>query len=407
MISVDEAKKIINSKIVTLESEEINIENSINRILSQKILAKFSHPRFDNSAMDGFAVKSIDTKKASKEFPVKLNIKGTISAGSNKKNKINSFECYQIMTGAEIPLGADSVVIVENSSGFSDSKLVEIYKEVKIRENIRFKGEEIKKNKSIFEAGKKIGPYELANAVSFGYDKILVNKKPKISIFTTGNELVMPGTNLKSGQIYNSNLFLLVELAKNIGLDIKETKILKDNKDELKISIAKALNNSDIIISSGGISMGKYDFLKLVYKNIGVEELFHKIAQKPGKPMFFGVFGKKVIFGLPGNPISCLICFLEYIWPLTEKMMGKKIENLYQEAELTTSFPIEKDKHRFLLGKVFLFNKKLYATPSKKLGSHMLSSTIDSNAILMSSPGFHQLNKGEKIKFKIFPWMSL
>jgi len=407
LISVDEAKNIIDSKVVILGSEEINIENSINRILSQKILSKFSHPRFDNSAMDGFAVKSIDTKGASREFPVKLNIKGTLSAGLNKKNKINSSECYEIMTGAKIPSGADSVVIVENSSGFSNSNYVEIYKEVKLGENIRFKGEEIKVNKSIIEIGKKIGPYEVANSVSFGYNKISVYKKPKISIFTTGNELVMPGTNLKPGQIYNSNLFLLVELAKNIGFEIKESKILKDDKDQLKLSITKALNNSDIIISSGGISMGKYDFLKLIYKNIGVKELIHKIAQKPGKPMYFGNFDKKLIFGLPGNPISCLICFLEYIWPLSEKMMGKTTQNLYQEAELTNPFPVEKDKHRFLLGKVFLFNKKLYAIPSKKVGSHMLSSTIDSNAILMSSPSFHQLNKGEKIKFKFFPWMNL
>jgi len=407
LISVDEAKKIINSKIITLESEKIKINNSINRILSQKIFSKFSHPRFDNSAMDGFAVKSIDTKGASKEFPVKLNIKGTISAGSNNQNKMNSSECYQIMTGAEIPSGADSVVIVENSSGFTDSNMVKIYKEVKINDNIRLKGEEIKKNTTIFDSGKKIGPYELANTVSFGYEKISVYKKPKISIFTTGNELILPGTKLKSGQIYNSNLFLLVELAKNIGLEIEHSKILKDNKDELKISIIEALKTSDIIISSGGISMGKYDFLKSVYDDIGVEQLFHKIAQKPGKPMFFGVSDKKLIFGLPGNPISCLICFLEYIWPSTEKMMGNKIENLYKEAELTTTFPIENDKHRFLLGKVFLYEKKLYATPSKKLGSHMLSSTIDSNAILMSNPGSHKLDKGKKIKFKFFPWMNL
>ena len=132
MISVNEAKKIINSKIFTLGTEKINIKDSINRILSEDIFAKFPHPRFDNSAMDGFAVKSIDTKGASKDFPVKLNIKGTISAGLNNSNKMNHSECYQIMTGAEIPTGADAVVIVENSSGFTDTNLVNIYKEVKV-----------------------------------------------------------------------------------------------------------------------------------------------------------------------------------------------------------------------------------------------------------------------------------
>ena len=145
--------------------------------------------------MDGFAVKSIDTKGASKDFPVKLNIKGTISAGLNNSNKMNHFECYQIMTGAEIPTGADAVVIVENSSGFTDTNLVNIYKEVKVNENIRLKAEEIKKNAIILENGQKIGPYELANATSFGDEKISVYQKPKISIFTTGNELVLPGLN--------------------------------------------------------------------------------------------------------------------------------------------------------------------------------------------------------------------
>ena len=407
MISVNEAKKIINSKIFTLGTEKINIKDSINRILSEDIFAKFPHPRFDNSAMDGFAVKSIDTKGASKDFPVKLNIKGTISAGLNNSNKMNHSECYQIMTGAEIPTGADAVVIVENSSGFTDTNLVNIYKEVKVNENIRLKAEEIKKNAIILENGQKIGPYELANATSFGYEKISVYQKPKISIFTTGNELVLPGAKLKSGQIYNSNLFLLVELAKNIGLDVEYAEILKDDEDELKNSIINGLKKSDIIISSGGISMGKYDFLKSVYEDIGVEQLFHKISQKPGKPMFCGVSNKKFIFGLPGNPISCLICFLEYIWPLAEKMMGNNFEHIYKEAELTNSFPIENNKHRFLLGKVFLHKNKLYASPSKKIGSHMLSSTIDSNAILMSNPCLNKLEKGDKIKFKFFPWMNL
>ena len=140
---------------------------------------------------------------------------------------------------------------------------------------------------------------------------------------------------MKSGQIYNSNLFLLVELAKNIGLDVEYAEILKDDEDELKNSIINGLKKSDIIISSGGISMGKYDFLKSVYEEIGVEQLFHKISQKPGKPMFCGVSNKKFIFGLPGNPISCLICFLEYIWPLAERMMGNNFEHIYKAVSYT------------------------------------------------------------------------
>ena len=315
MIPFQKAKSIIKKNLYSLDYETVPLNESVGRTLSENVTANFPSPRFDNSAMDGFAVRSEDTKNASKDTPVQLKIVGVSSAGSPFNMSIGPRECIQCMTGAKIPEGSDSVVMVEDTSGFKDDNNVQIMIESSPGKHIRKKGEEINEDDTLIKSGTLITANELGTCATFGYGVLSVSKKPKVSIFGTGNELVEPGQKLKEGQIYNSNLYVFKELTEKAGAQIIKSDVIKDDKNSLKSFLDEALHTSDIIISSGGVSMGRYDHVREVFIELGVKEHFWKVAQKPGKPLFFGTKDKTLIFGLPGNPVSSYIGYMEMMEP--------------------------------------------------------------------------------------------
>ena len=403
MISLKKAKSIISENIFILKDEKVNIKQSVGRILRENIVASFPSPRFDNSAMDGFAVRAGDTKNATADKPTELKIVDISSAGTPSDITIGLGECIQCMTGAEIPKGADSIVMVEDTSGFSDNSHVKVMISVPHGAHIRKKGEEINIDDLLIKKGTRITANELGTCATFGYGKLSVSKKPKISIFGTGNELVEPGEKLAKGQIYNSNLYVFKDLAEKAGSKIEMSEVIKDDKDSLKSFLSEALEVSDIIISSGGVSMGRYDYVRDVFIELGVKEHFWKVAQKPGKPLFFGTKENKLIFGLPGNPVSSFIGFMEWVWPVLITMMGEKSEkSIY--GILDEPFPRERTKHRFLFGRAKYKNGKLVCHPTNRIGSHMLTSALGANCILGSDPGDGSLNPGDLIKVNLLPW---
>ena len=403
MISLKQAKSIISENIFILKDEKVNIKQSVGRILRENIVASFPSPRFDNSAMDGFAVRAGDTKNATADKPTELKIVDISSAGTPSDITIGLGECIQCMTGAEIPKGADSIVMVEDTSGFSDNSHVKVMIPVPHGAHIRKKGEEIKKDDLLIKKGTRVTANELGTCATFGYGKLSVSKKPKISIFGTGNELVEPGEKLAKGQIYNSNLYVFKDLAEKAGSKIEMSEVIKDDKDSLKSFLSEALEVSDVIISSGGVSMGRYDYVRDVFIELGVKEHFWKVAQKPGKPLFFGTKENKLIFGLPGNPVSSFIGFMEWVWPVLITMMGEKSEkSIY--GILDEPFPRERTKHRFLFGRAKYRNGKLVCHPTNRIGSHMLTSALGANCILGSDPGDGPLNPGDLIRVNLLPW---
>lgn len=406
MISPKEAKSIIDKYIIKLGTESISLSNAGNRILAEDIIAPFPSPQFDNSAMDGFAVRSKDIENATNENPTKLKLVGIASAGNPFEKELQVGECIQCMTGAKIPLGADSIVMVEHSSGYSESEFVKIMKKPIPEQHIRKKGEEIKKGELLISKGVSISPNEIGVCATLGYGKVLVSKKPRIAIFGTGDELVEPGSNLKEGQIYNSNLYVFTELSKHFGAEIIMKNIIKDNKESLKLFLSEALKTCDIVISSGGVSMGKYDYIRDVFMEIGVKEHFWKVAQKPGKPLFFGSTSDSLIFGLPGNPVSSFICFVEYVNPVIQEMLNeKKYSKII--ATLKNDFPNEKQKHRFLFGRSWIDdNGELMCSTTNKLGSHMLSSSLSANCIIEAPRANLNLKAGDKITINPLNWRN-
>ena len=321
MISVQEAKAIINKHIFQLDSETILLSDSSGRIIDHDVIATFPSPRFDNSAMDGFAVRSIDTEGASQENPVLLRNIDSSMAGSPSSLHLKPGECIQCMTGAKIPSGADAVIMVEQTSGFSDNELIKVMADVSLGKNIRLEGEEIKNGDILVRERTRITASELSVCAAFGYGQVKVIKQPKVAIFATGNELIEPGKELKEGKIYNSNLYMFSELVQKSGGKVIMQNVVKDDKKALHSFLSEALDNCDLIISSGGVSMGRYDYVRDVFMDLGVKEHFWKVAQKPGKPLFFGSEKNKLVFGLPGNPISSYIGFMEWVWPVIGGMM--------------------------------------------------------------------------------------
>ncbi len=406
MIPLPEAKSIVNKHLFELDKEKVSLKNVGERVLAEEVVASFPSPQFDNSAMDGFAVRAEDTKNAGPENPVTLKMVGISSAGTPSEVTLNPGECIQCMTGAKIPNGADAIIMVEDSSGFSDAEFVQIMVEATPGKHIRKMGEEIKEGEILIQKGTPITPSEIGTCATFGYGNLSVYKKPKIAIFGTGDELVEPGTPLGEGQIYNSNLYVFTELASQVGAEIILRDVIKDNKESLRAFLSDALESCDIIISSGGVSMGKYDYVRDVFMELGVDEHFWKVAQKPGKPLFFGTGNSTLIFGLPGNPVSAYIGFMEWVWPVLESMMGKN-ETKKITGILKKPFPREKVKYRFLFGIAWMEDGQLVCEPSAKVGSHMLSSSLEANCILGTEPGDGNLEVGEKIAINILPWKTI
>ena len=403
MISLQEAKSIISHNTFELESERVYLTLAGNRVLGQDVVASFPSPQFDNSAMDGFAVRSRDTKGASPENPVTLTMVSISSAGAPSNVALNPGECIQCMTGAKIPDGADAIIMVEDSSGFSDSGTVQIMIEAFPGKHIRKMGEEIKEGEILIQKGTTATPSEIGTCATFGYGELVVSKKPKIAIFGTGDELIEPGKNLGEGQIYNSNLYVFKELVDRAGGEVVMQDVIKDDKDSLREFLSRALETCDVIVSSGGVSMGRYDYVRDVFIELGVVEHFWKVAQKPGKPLFFGTGNSTLIFGLPGNPVSSYIGFMEWVWPVLETMMGKK-ESKKVTGILKKPFPREKVKYRFLFGDAWIEKGQLVCQPSTKVGSHMLSSSLQANCILGTMQGDSPLQPGEPIEVNMLPW---
>jgi molybdenum cofactor synthesis domain-containing protein len=335
MITVSEAFKIIKREAFSLEPETIDLENSIGRVLAEEIVADMDLPPFDRSQMDGFAVKSVDTENV----PAKLKILGESVAGKGFEGEIKSGETVRIMTGARVPNGADAVQKVENTRGAGEN-FVEILETAKPKQNIVKRAGEIKKGERIFTAGERITENMIASIASFGYAKVKVSRKPKAAILSTGSEIVDISQTPEKDQIRNSNSIMLQVFAKKAGAETEVLPIVKDEISSLKSQILKALETNDVLLITGGVSVGDYDFTKPALRELGAEILFEKVSLKPGKPTVFAKINDKLIFGLPGNPVSSAVTFCLFVRAALLKMQGA--ENV--ELKKSTAVVSEKIK---------------------------------------------------------------
>jgi len=401
MISVKQAKDIILNSTNNLNSEKVQLLKSYNRILAQDLYSQNDMPLFDNSAMDGFAVLYEDTIGASKENPISLQIIGTISAGSNSDFNIISGQAVKIMTGAKMPNYADAVVIKENT--FEKDNKVYIEKEAKKQDNIRLIGSDVKKGDLLIEKGKRLGTADIGVLASNNFKKVCVFTQPKIAILSTGDELVNLGKKLAIGKIRNSNTYSLYSQVKKYGAIPIVLGISKDNKDEI-INKIGSFNKYDIVIISGGISVGDFDFTKKVFSELGVKEKFWSIAVKPGKPIYFGVKEKCLFFGLPGNPVSTIIGFEQFIAIAIEKLCGIEMQNRpIIKAKLEADYYKKNDgKTHFVRAIYKIENGEFFVCPlSGFMSSSNISSMSKANCLIILGQDEQNLKIGEKVEIQL------
>ncbi len=313
MISYEEAFAIIMNSAFTLETESVELVRTLNRVLASDIQSDTDMPPFNKSAMDGYACRREDLQEI-------LSVIEIIPAGSLPQKAIQENECSKIMTGAIVPQGADCVVNVENTEIIPENKIR--ITDSSIPDNICYQGEDIKRGEVVLRRGALILPQHIAVLVNAGISGVPVYRKPRISIITTGSELVEPGEALPAGCIRNSNSYQLIGQVQKMFIEPEYLGIASDTEDSLNLLIRKALQSSDVVILSGGVSMGDYDLVPAVLKANGVKILFDRVAMQPGKPLTFGTKDKTTIFAFPGNPVATFLPFEIMAKPFIYKLMG-------------------------------------------------------------------------------------
>lgn len=361
LISLEEAKQIIDRHITTLErTESIPIDQALGRVSAENIVARVYTPSFDRASVDGYAVKAEDTFGATPSTPKSLKLIDWVYAGSLPKKELSNGECIQICTGAPMPIGANGVVMVEDT--IRNRSDITIAKSICPQNGIGFKGEDIKKGERIIETGQLLNPGKIGVLASQGLSRVRVYEKPIVAVLPTGKEVVAIGERLKPGQLYDINSHTLSAVVKENGGLPLAMKITNDSIEGIKSSIQSALT-ADIIVTSGGSSMGEKDLIINVLEEWG-EVLFHGIKIKPGKPTTFAIVKNKPVLGMPGYPTSCLINAYLLLGPVIRKMghMPQKPDSNIQ-AKLGERITGGKDRMRFqtirfIDGKAYPINKE-------------------------------------------------
>lgn len=399
MISVEEALRIVLEESKALECEEKDILSCLNKVLAEDIYSRDNLPPFDKSAMDGYAIKSEDTDAYEDRVSIKLEIVDLIKAGESSDKELKNVQAMKIMTGAPVPKGANAVIQIEKVEVREDT--LYISEKVKNGCNVIKLGEEIKVGDIALRKGTLIRPTEIGVLASLGYSKIKVYRNPVVSILTTGDELVDINETPKFGQIRNSNEYSLKALIQNLGLEALCLGIVEDKKDVLKRKIKEALEKSDIVITSGGASVGDFDFVEQVLNEMNADIKFQSVAIKPGKPISFAVIDEKLFFSLPGNPLSAITTFEEFVKPACEKMLGKSIDgdNIFPVI-LAEDFKEKEGRSKYIYVKIKAESGKLYAYKAGSQSSNQLITMSKANGIIIMPAGIGYKKAGEVLSGK-------
>ena len=402
MISVQEAHHRIRSALIPPVAETVRLPDAGGRVLASDVAATMPQPRFTNSAMDGFALRAADTAHATPADPAVLRVSGGVSAGDDADLAVPAGQCARIMTGARLPPGTDTVVMVEETDGF-DAETVRVPSPIPQGRHVRHKGEDVRQGQQLMTVGTPLNPGELGLLATHGLHQVQVYRRPGLALLATGNELVEPGVPLAPGQVYNSNVTVLARLATLAGARLAMSSTLPDDPVALARWLGQAVESCQLVVTSAGVSMGRSDHVRSTLQDLGFEELFWRVAQKPGMPLLFGRAGQTLVFGLPGNPVSAFVCFVEYVVPSLAALQGRAPAPKLP-ATLAAPFPTEPEKHRFLFGRVGLDDGRLLVAPSGKLGSHMLSAVLGANCILEAPPAPEPLPVGAAVSVNLLTW---
>ena len=409
MISVDEALEYVLKHFEPLEPEEVEILDALDRVLAEDVYSDMDIPPFDNSAMDGYAVRAVDTVGASSEAPTMLQVIGDLAAGYTTALVVAPGTAIRIMTGAPLPAGADAVVRFEETSeglsgGKSTDNRIEVFSQVVIRENVRSAGEDIREGELVLAEGMILRAQEIGVLASLGRARVRVIRRPRVAILATGDELVAIDQPLAPGKIRNSNEYSNAALVQRYGGVPIRLGIARDNVDELTAKIREGLAQKvDLFLTSAGVSVGDYDVVKDVLSAEG-EMHFWQVRMKPGKPLAFGVIQGVPILGLPGNPVSAMVSFEQFARPAILKMLGKtRLRKPTVEAVLEEDVK-SSGRRNFKRAVITRRDGEYYASIAGPQGSGVLMSMVKANGLVIIPEGIRHKRVGERVTVQMLDW---
>lgn len=409
MISVDEALEYVLKHFEPLEPEEVEILDALDRVMAEDAYSDVDIPPFDNSAMDGYAVRAADTVEVSSKAPVALRVIADLAAGYTTDMVVEPGTAIRIMTGAPLPAGADAVVRFEETSeglsaGERTDNQIEVFSQVGIRENVRSAGEDIREGELVLAEGTILRAQEIGVLASLGRATVRVIRRPRVAILATGDELVAIDEPLTPGKIRNSNEYSNAALVQRYGGIPVRLGIARDDVDELTAKIREGLAQKvDLFLTSAGVSVGDYDVVKDVLSAEG-EMHFWQVRMKPGKPLAFGVIQGVPILGLPGNPVSAMVSFEQFARPAILKMLGKTrlrkptVEAILQEDVKSSG------RRNFKRAVITRREGEYYASVTGPQGSGVLTSMVKANGLVIIPEGIRHKKAGERVTVQMLDW---
>jgi molybdopterin molybdotransferase len=381
MITADEALRLVLTNVDVLGVERASTMSALSRVLAEEVRSPRDVPGFDNSAMDGYAVRAADVRRACESNPVRLRVVETIAAGAMPARRIGEGEASQIMTGAPLPSGADAIVPVERTRGAGGE--VEVIVSSEAGAFIRPRGEDLRAGEVVMTPGKRLSAADLGLLASLNRSMVEVYRRPRVAIVATGDELVEVDQVPTGAQVVNSSAYALYGGVLEAGGEPIVLKVARDRPDEIRQRLSEALA-FDVILSTGGVSVGQFDHVKDVLDNLGLSTLFHGVAQKPGRPLKFGLIGKRPVFGLPGNPVSTLVCFYLYALPAILKMGGRARVGLPRvAARCAIDIKTSNGLTEFVRVGLERRESEVFARPTGSQGSGILSSLSRADGLLI------------------------
>ncbi len=400
LLSLDQALEQIFASVKPVTGKQtLNLKDCLDRIIAEDIESGVNIPPHRNSSMDGYAFNTRDIVTSGLS---NLTVAGTSWAGKPYSKSLSPGQCVRIFTGAAVPENADTVIMQEDIKRFDDS--IEIpFGSVKAGENLRFPGDDVAKGQKVVSSGKRLRAEDLGVLASIGQLTVPVTRKLRVAFFSTGDELRTLGRHLEYGEIYDSNRYTLYGLLESLGVDALDMGAIPDNLEEIKTVLTEAAGVSDVIISTGGASVGEADFLFQALKAIGKIK-FWKIAIKPGKPLLFGNINGQSYFGLPGNPVSVAVTFHKVVSPALKLMMGDKYQSpLTIKARCGSILTKAMGRQEFQRGLLEREeNGELIVNPFRSQGSHVLSSMSQSNCYIVLPEESTGVRKGEYVDVELF-----
>lgn len=403
MISVEAALERVLAEITALNVVKVRLPEALGLVLAEDVVAQEDMPPFANSAMDGFALLSRDSQPRN-GHPPRLRITGGVAAGYVAEHAVEEGTAMRIMTGAPVPPGADTVIQVElTRSDGPDGEWVEILEEVKAGNNIRPAGEDMRRGETILVQGTEIGPWEIGVLATLGWAKVPVVRRPHVAALSTGDEVVDVDQALQPGKIRNSNGYLLEAAIRQAGAEPHRLGVARDTVESLREKFSEAIKY-DLIITSGGVSVGDFDLVKNIMSDQG-DINFWRINMRPGKPVAFGHIGKVPLLGLPGNPVSAAVTFELFGRPVIRKMLGHtRLFRPQVDVVVEDGVSDRAMRRHYVRARVTWQNGRFVAHTTGNQGSHIMTSLLNANALVIVPEGGVEVHAGDTVKAIMLDW---